>query len=171
MKKILVLSAILFTVTSGLFAQSQKTAYVNTQLIIDTLPAKDSAELILAKNAKMYDDKLKDLNMEIQKKQAEYQEKQKKGATQAQLELIARSYERLNQELQETEQLGQQEMQNQRSLLLKPIVEDIKKAVGHVAAAKGYTSVIDNAAGIVIWTASASDDITGAVIAHMLKKK
>jgi len=79
MKKILVLSAFLFTVTCGLFAQSQKIAYVNTQLIIDTLPAKDSAEVLLAKNAKLFDDKLKDLNMEIQKNKLNTKTNKRKG--------------------------------------------------------------------------------------------
>jgi Skp family chaperone for outer membrane proteins len=107
----------------------------------------------------------------IQSKQKEYEVKVKGGATQAQLELIQKSYERLVQEYQETEQAGQQDMQAQRGLLLKPIVEDIKKAIGVVAAAKGYSNVIDNATGMVLWSANSNDDITAAVIKHMTATK
>ena len=60
-------------------------------------------------------------------------------------------------------------MQYQRAMLLEPIVESIKKASGEVAKAKGYAHVLDNSAGIVLWSANTGDDITGAVIAHMLK--
>jgi Skp family chaperone for outer membrane proteins len=109
--------------------------------------------------------------MEIQSKQKEYETKVKSGASQAQLELLQKSYERLVQEYQETEQIGNREIQAQRGNLLKPIVDEIKKAVGEVAAKKGYSSVIDNATGMVIWSANANDDITDAVIKYMLKIK
>ena len=171
MKKILLFSAFMFVAVCATFAQAQKIAFVNTQIVIDTLPAKDSAEAKLATFAKQYDEKMKDLQSEIQAKQAEYQNLAKKGATQNQLELVQRRYERLVQEYQETEQMANQDLQGQRAALLKPIVENIKKAIGVVAAAKGYTSVVDNAAGIVLWTANNNDDITAAVIAHMMKKK
>jgi len=171
MKKILVLSTFMFFFACGAFAQAQKIAFVNTQIIIDTLPAKDTAEKKLAIFAKQYDQRIKDLQAEIQSKQKEYEVKVKGGATQAQLELIQKSYERLVQEYQETEQAGQQDMQAQRGLLLKPIVEDIKKAIGVVAAAKGYSNVIDNATGMVLWSANTNDDITAAVIKHMTAPK
>jgi Skp family chaperone for outer membrane proteins len=118
-----------------------------------------------------YDEAIKGLQMEIQSKQKEYETKVKSGASQAQLELLQKSYERLVQEYQETEQIGNREIQAQRGNLLKPIVDEIKKAVGEVAAKKGYSSVIDNATGMVIWSANANDDITDAVIKYMLKIK
>ena len=55
MKKILVLSTFMFFLACGSFAQAQKIAFVNTQIIIDTLPAKDSEEKKLAIFAKQYD--------------------------------------------------------------------------------------------------------------------
>jgi len=161
----------MFFFACGSFAQVQNISFVNTQIIIDTLPAKDTAEKKLAIFAKQYDQRIKDLQAEIQSKQKEYEVKVKGGATQAQLELIQKSYERLVQEYQETEQAGQQDMQAQRGLLLKPIVEDIKKAIGVVAAAKGYSNVIDNATGMVLWSANSNDDITAAVIKHMTVSK
>lgn len=170
MKKILVLSTFMFFLACGAFAQAQKIAFVNTQIIIDTLPAKDSAEKKLAAFAKQYDERINDLKAEIQSKQKEYEVKIKGGATQAQLELIQKSYDRLVQEYQETEQAGNADMQAQRAQLLKPIVDDIKKSIGVVAAAKGYTTVMENA-GIVLYSANNNDDITNAVIKQMLAKK
>ena len=171
MKKILLLVAIISYGAHFAAAQTQKIAFVNTQLIIDTLPGKDTAEMKLAQIAQQYDEAIKGLQMEIQSKQKEYETKVKSGASQAQLELLQKSYERLVQEYQETEQIGNREIQAQRGNLLKPIVDEIKKAVGEVAAKKGYSSVIDNATGMVIWSANANDDITDAVIKYMLKIK
>lgn len=171
MKKILLLVAIFSFGANLATAQTQKIAFVNTQLIIDTLPGKDTAEMKLAQIAQQYDEAIKGLQMEIQSKQKEYETKVKSGASQAQLELLQKSYERLVQEYQETEQIGNREIQVQRGNLLKPIVDDIKKAVGEVAAKKGYTSVIDNATGMVIWSSNTNDDITDAVIKYMLKIK
>jgi Skp family chaperone for outer membrane proteins len=49
-------------------------------------------------------------------------------------------------------------------------LDAVKKATGEVAKAKGYAHVIDNSTGSVVWSANAADDLTGAVIAAMLKK-
>ena len=46
----------------------------------------------------------------------------------------------------------------------------LEKAIGVVAAAKGYTTVMENA-GIVLWSANGNDEITGAVIKQMTSKK
>ncbi len=169
MKKFITLSLLAVLVAMGSAVQAQKVAYVNIQTLIDTLPSKDSAELKLQKIAASYDEDLRILEAEIQNEQISYETKAKNGATQAQLELIQKNYQRLVQQYQETQAAGEQDMQYQRAMLLEPIVENIKKASGEVAKAKGYTHVFDNSAGIVLWSANTGDDITGAVIAYMLK--
>lgn len=168
MKKFITLSLLAVLVAMGSAVQAQKVAYVNIQTLIDTLPSKDSAELKLQKIAASYDEDLRILEAEIQNEQIAYETKAKNGATQAQLELIQKNYQRLVQQYQETQAAGEQDMQY-RAMLLEPIVENIKKASGEVAKAKGYSHVFDNSAGIVLWSANTGDDITGAVIAYMLK--
>lgn len=170
MKKIILLFTLALSVMFVTEAQAQKVATVNTQLLIDTMPQKDSADLKLAAIAQVYDEKLRDLQMEMQNKQKEFEAKVNAKASQSQLELLQKSYERLVQEYKETEEMGTAELQEARVKLLQPLIEVIKKAVGDVAKAKGYTHVIDNAQGVVLWSANASDDITAAVIAQLLKK-
>jgi len=53
---------------------------------------------------------------------------------------------------------------------MQPVIALIKDNVGKVATKKGYTQVMDNAAGIVIWSTSDKDDITADVIKAMLTK-
>jgi outer membrane protein len=169
MKNIILAFSLLFMGSSSLMGQT-KLAYVNTQKIIDTLPAKDTAELALANLAKSYDDAIRNLQTEIEGKQKEYEAKIKGGASQAQLELLQKSYQRLVQEYQMTEQTANQEMQAKRGQLLQPIIEEVRAAIGRVAKARGYDAVIDNAAGMVVWTVDDKNDITAAVIGSMLKK-
>ena len=69
-----------------------------------------------------------------------------------------------------TEQTANQEIQARRAQLLQPIVEDVRAAIGRVAKSKGYDSVIDNSAGLVVWTADDKNDITAMVISEMTKK-
>jgi outer membrane protein len=69
-----------------------------------------------------------------------------------------------------TEQTANQEIQARRAQLLQPIVEDVRKAIGRVAKLRGYDSVIDNSAGLVVWTADDKNDITALVITEMIKK-
>lgn len=169
MKNIILGFTLLFLGISSAFGQT-KMAFVNTQVIIDTLPAKDTAELALANLAKQYDEAIRNLQMEIQGKQKEYETKVKSGASQAQLELLQKSYERLVQEYQMTEQTANQEIQARRGQLLQPIIEEVRAAIGRVAKSRGYDSVLDNSAGMVVWTSNTANDITAAVIAEMLKK-
>lgn len=169
MKNIILGFTLLFLGISSAFGQTRM-AFVNTQVIIDTLPAKDTAELALANLAKQYDEAIRNLQMEIQGKQKEYETKVKSGASQAQLELLQKSYERLVQEYQMTEQTANQEIQARRGQLLQPIIEEVRAAIGRVAKSRGYDSVLDNSAGMVVWTANTGNDITAAVISEMLKK-
>ncbi len=170
MKKFFLVLTVILGSIAAVQAQAQKMAFVNTQLIMDTLPSKDSAELKLQAIAMQYDDAIKSLTSEIQAKQAEYEAKTKSGGQNAATELLRKRIESLYQDYQETEQVANRDIQMQRANLLKPIVDDIKVAIGVVAAENGYTAVIDNAAQIVLWTASDKDDITAKVIAHMLSK-
>ncbi|MFN5889196.1 MAG: OmpH family outer membrane protein [Bacteroidota bacterium] len=170
MKKLILLFTLTLSVLFVTEAQAQKVATVNTQVLIDTMPQKDSADLKLAAIAQVYDEKLRDLQMEMQNKQKEFEAKVNAKASQSQLELLQKSYERLVQEYKETEEMGTNELQEARVKLLQPLIEIIKKSVGDVAKAKGYAHVIDNAQGIVLWSASPADDITAAVIAQLLKK-
>ena len=91
-------------------------------------------------------------------------------ASQAQLELIQKSFQRLQQEAQETQEAYKAEIQSEQAKLYQPILDAVKKSAGDVAKAKGYAHVIDNSTGSVVWSANPADDITAAVIAAMLKK-
>ena len=120
--------------------------------------------------SKGYAMRLQDLEMEMQNKEKDYQAKLAMKASPAQLELSQKSFQRLQQEATETQEAYKSEIQSEQAKLYQPILDAVKKATGEVAKAKGYAHVIDNSTGSVVWSANAADDLTGAVIAAMLKK-
>ncbi|MBL7811678.1 MAG: OmpH family outer membrane protein [Bacteroidetes bacterium] len=171
MKKLIFAAAVLLLSVSAASGQAQKIAFVNIQSIIDTLPDKDTAEKKLAAIAYSYDEQLQQLQMEIEAKQKEYEKiSRETPVSQIKLELVKNKYEQLTNEYKRTEELGSQDVQMQRANLLKPILDDVKKAIAEVAKAKGYSHVVDNSAGIVLYSANTSDDITNLVISGMLAK-
>ncbi len=170
MKKTILLIAMTVFVAMGSIAQAQKIATINTMKVVDTLPMKDSVMAKLAAIEQGYMQRLQDLESEMQNKEKEYQTKQALKASPAQLELIQKSFQRLQQEAQETQEAYKSEIQQEQVRLYNPILELVKKMAGDVAKAKGYAHVIDNSQSIVLWSANPADDITGAVIAALLKK-
>lgn len=170
MKKTILFIAMTMLVALGSVAQAQKIATINTAKVVDTLPEKDSALAQLARIEQGYAMRLQDLEMEMQNKEKDYQAKLAMKASPAQLELIQKSFQRLQQEAQETQEAYKSEIQQEQVRLYNPILELVKKTSGDVAKAKGYAHVIDNSQSIVLWSANPADDITGAVIAALLKK-
>ncbi|MCC7297706.1 MAG: OmpH family outer membrane protein [Bacteroidia bacterium] len=170
MKKIIIAMAVMFCAASGL--QAQKIAFVNTSKVIDTLPAKDSAELALQSYAQAYESSLYELEQELNAKQIELEKaKATPGVSQIRIDLLTQNLQKLYQTYQNTESAMNQDLQAQRAKLLTPIFDEIKVAVAAVAKTKGYTSAIDNSSGIILYMGNNADDITDAVIKYMLAPK
>lgn len=170
MKKLFLALTFICISLTALNAQSQKIAFVNTQLIMDTIPQTDSVQMKLAMESQKWQKKMQDLQAELQAKEAEFKELQSQEGKEVEIELLQKSYQRLYNDYQETQQIASKDIQNKQMLYMQPIIALIKENVGNVAGKKGYTQVVDNAAGIVIWSATEKDDITGDVIKAMLTK-
>jgi Skp family chaperone for outer membrane proteins len=127
MKKTILLIAMTVFVAMGSIAQAQKIATINTMKVVDTLPMKDSVMAKLAAIEQGYMQRLQDLESEMQNKEKEYQTKQALKASPAQLELIQKSFQRLQQEAQETQEAYKSEIQQEQVRLYNPILELVKK--------------------------------------------
>ena len=148
MKKTILFIAMTMLVALGSVAQAQKIATINTAKVVDTLPEKDSALAQLARIEQGYAMRLQDLEMEMQNKEKDYQAKLAMKASPAQLELIQKSFQRLQQEAQETQEAYKSEIQTEQAKLYQPILDAVKKATGEVAKAKGYALLIVE---VVVW--------------------
>ena len=121
MKKTILLIAMTVFMAMGSIAQAQKIATINTMKVVDTLPMKDSVMAKLAAIEQGYMQRLQDLESEMQNKEKEYQTKQALKASPAQLELIQKSFQRLQQEAQETQEAYKSEIQQEQVRLYNPI--------------------------------------------------
>jgi outer membrane protein len=169
MKKILSLLAVA-TLFIGA-ASAQKIAYLNMQTVLDTLPETDSVREQLYKYAGKLQQDLTELAGEIDKAKANYDAISADPATsQVRKELLAKRYQTLVEEYQRTEQDAQKQLMDKEKEKMQPVYDMIKKASGEVAKSKGYTMVLNNTAGMVLFNLNDADDITAAVIKYMLAK-
>jgi Skp family chaperone for outer membrane proteins len=53
---------------------------------------------------------------------------------------------------------------------MQPVYDMIKKSAGEVGKSKGYTLILNNTQGVVLYNLNDADDITAAVIKFMLAK-
>ena len=169
MKKILSMLAIA-TLFMG-SANAQKIAYLNMQTVLDTLPETDSVREQLYKYAGKLQQDLTDLAGEIDKAKAAYDAiNADPSSSQVRKELLAKRYQNLVEEYQRTEQDAQKQLMEKEKEKMQPVYDLIKKSSGEVGKAKGYTLVLNNTGGMVLYNLNDADDITAAVIKHMLAK-
>jgi outer membrane protein len=161
MKKFLV--AVLMFAPMAAFAQ--KFAHVNTQEIIQVMPEYTKAKGEIDALTKQYEDDLKNMQDEMQKKAADYEAELKKNP-----EMPQNIKERREKELQEMYQKIQQSYQDNQQALAKAsqekmqlITTKVLDAIKSVGQAGGYVYVMDINAGIPYVSTTLSTDITTQV--------
>lgn len=151
--------------------KAQKIAYLNMQAVLDTLPETDSVRGQLYKYAGKLQQDLNDLGGEIEKAKTAYEAiNADASASQVRKELLAKRYQNLVEEYQRTEQDAQKQLMEKEKEKMQPVYELIKKSAGEVGKIKGYTLVLNNTNGMVLYNLNDGDDITAQVIKHMLAK-
>ena len=153
MKKLLI--AILMIAPLSLNAQ--KFAHFNSADIIPNMKEYVTATEEIQAMAKQYDDDMKLMQEELQKKYTDYQERKAQMT-----ELIRTTKEQelndLNQRIQSYQQSAQQKLQEKEKELLQPIIDRAKQAISDVAKENGYTYIFDTSAGTLLYQQD-SDDI------------
>jgi len=164
MKKILI-AGILFGISVSLFAQSFKFGHIDSQELISSMPATDSAQAKLRKLTQDLEEQLELMNVELNNKYENYLSKRDSYS-----ELIRQTKEAEIQEMQQRIQKFQMEadndLQTQRTKLLQPIQEKALKAVQDVAREQKFTYIFDIGTGAIPYYSDQSIDIM-----PMVKKK
>lgn len=163
--KTLLLVAI-FTIGLGGVANAQKTAHINTDLLIAQMPETKSLQAELAKLSKTYKD---DIEAMAKKLEAKIKKYEAEGKTQT-LEVNQQRAQEVQQErarIYQAEQSATQEMQKKYQDKLTPILEKAQKAIQDVATDKGIVYVLDasNGKGLIVY--KTGDDILAAVKAKL----
>ena len=162
MKKLLFL--ILVLAPMSMFAQ--KFARVNSVELMQVLPEYAAATSSLQALAKQYDDDLKRMQSELQKKSEDY-DKEKATLPDAIKQRREQELQDMYQRMMQSQQTSQQDLQKQQQDKFAPIQDKVIKAINAVGQAGGYTCIFDANQGIPYMSDTLCKDITGEVKVKM----
>lgn len=164
--KLLFAVVLTMSVSCGLNAQSLKIGHVDSSSIMEIMPERVKVEQELQAYAA-------ELQAELQAMGAEYQSKiQDYQANQATMSnLIRQSKEKeildLETRIQEFQGSADMALQSKQVELITPLIEKVQNAVNAVGKEKGFTYILDKAAGVVVFIGDNAIDITADVKAKL----
>jgi len=146
---------------------AQKFGHIRTQEILTIMPEYTKAQTDIQTMQKQYEDEMKRLQDEVNKKFTAYQQEQ--------ANLPKNIQERRQKELQELNERGmqmgqdaQQQLQQSWMQMLEPIAKKIDDAIKAVGQEGGYVYIFDlNATQIPFINETYSTDVTSAVKAKL----
>jgi len=124
-----------------------KIGYISSSAILELMPATKTAQASIQSFGKQKEAQLEDLQNQYKNKVENYQAN---AATMTAIVRQTHEQEIAQWELkiQEVYKKSQQELAEKERELLNPVIKVVQDAVNEVAAAEGYTYVIDTDAGV-----------------------
>lgn len=169
MKKILITIAtsMMILCTGSVFAQ--KIGHINSEELMKAMPETDSAQTKLQAAYKELQNVSKSMEIELQTKVTEFQNNQAQYS-----ELIkSAKYKEitdLQTRIEEFQQQATEDMKEQQTKLLGPIMDKAKKAIQDVAKEHKYSYILDTSMGIVLYSED-SDNVLPLVKQKLGLKK
>ena len=169
MKKLVLM--FLMCVPFAAFAQTApKFGHVNAQAIMQELPEFIKARGELEAQSKQYENDMKAMQDEIQRKGDEYEKNQSTMNATAKAEAEA-ALNQLMQKYQQAYQDNQQALQKAQQEKMQPIMDKVITAIRNVGKNGGYVYIMDVSSGIPYISDTLSKDVTADVKAEMNKIK
>lgn len=139
-------------------ATAQKIGYINFGALLTEIPAVKQANSNLEAFQTQLQKKYEGMFNELRTKYVELQRKEQQGElSPKQIEEEATKLRAEEQKLQETEQSIQNQLLEKRNELLQPILDDVTGKIQTVAKENGFTYIIDDSAGILLYKEEAND--------------
>ncbi len=137
--------------TASFSAQAQaKFGHINTNELLRMMPGREEATVQLERYAQDLEETFVAMQQEFQSKYQDYLEKQETFST-----LVRQSRERELQSLQERimefQESAQQDIMEQESRLLNPIIEKARNAIEKVGRENGFTYIFDTSGGSLLF--------------------
>ena len=146
---------------------AQKFGHIKTQEILTAMPEYTKAQTDIQTMQQQYDDEMKRLGEELNKKFAAYQQEQANLPKNIQ-ERRQKELQELNERAMQTQQDAQQQLQQSWMQMLEPIAKKIDDAIKAVGQEGGYVYIFDlNATQIPFVNETLSTDVTSAVKAKL----
>ena len=141
-------------------AQS-KIAHINSNELLESMPEKATLAAQVQTYAKKLETQLVTMSQEYETKVQDFQ-KQQAVMTEPIKQTKVKEITDLENRIQKFQMDAQQDLQNEESRLLQPLIDKLKKAINDVAAEKGYDYVLDTSLGVVLYS-NEGDDIMALV--------
>ena len=149
MKKLILLLACSILIGGAVSAQTMKIGYIQSQELLSVMPEVIGANKQIEAYAKTYEDQIKQMTDDYQKK-VQYFQANEKTMTDAIKEVKVKEIQDLQKRIEDFNQKAQDAVEKKRQDLLKPILEKADKAIKDVATENGYDYVIDASIGTLL---------------------
>ena len=167
MKKIVLFLVSGLLISNLLFAQtSLKIVYINSAVLLQSMPEREKADTVLSKYARSFQDQIDMMMKEYQTKGQQYQANEK-TMTEAMKEVKMKEIQDLQNRIESTQQSAQEKVQQKKQDVYSPIIEKVNKAIKAVAEEKKYDYIFDMASGGTIVFGKEEYDITPIVKAKL----
>ena len=170
MKKIVLTIVLVMVLTTLVFAEAEKIAYIDTDKIMMKSPETQEAQTILMGERQKWEQEIADMDTEIQQLYTDYDSKKmiltESGKQEAENKITS---------LTETRQAKVQEIFGENGTfvqrqneLLEPILNKLKTIIEKVSVENNYSIVLDASAGSILY-AKPNLDITDIILDEMEK--
>ena len=151
--KIILKSLMMVAVLGFTFsASAQKFGYINTQELISQVPSVKEANSNIETYRKQLQGKYENMIKSLQGKYATLEQKQQGGdISPKQLETEALQLKEEEKKIAEFEQSSQQKIVQKSETLLKPLRDQIQKAIDEVASENGFDFIFDASLGVILY--------------------
>jgi len=170
MKKIVLTMVLAVILTTLVFAEAEKIAYIDTDRIMMTSPETQEAQTILMGERQKWEKEIADMDAEIEQLYADYESKKmiltESGKQEAEAKIMSMSEARQAQ-VQEIFGENGKFVQRQNELLA-PILNKLKTIIEKVAIENNYAIILDASAGSLLY-AKPNLDITDSILDEMNK--
>ena len=150
---------------------AQKFGHLDSQALIQSLPEAIKVQSELEAQGKIYENALKEMQDELQKKADDY-DKQKSTMNDTKKAETENQLQEMYSKIQQTAQDNQQAFNKMQQEKLGPVLQKVRNAIEAVAKAGGYVYIMEKAAGQPLYVNEAlSKDVTAEVKAQLSKMK
>ena len=149
---------------------AQKFGHVDAQAVMQSLPEFIKARGEIEALSKPYENDMKAMQDEIQRKSDEY-DKSKSTMNATQQQEVETNLQQMIQKFQQAYQDNQQALQKAQQEKMQPIMNKIMTAIKNVGKDGGYVYIMDISTGIPYISDTLSKDVTNDVKAEMNKLK
>lgn len=149
---------------------AQKFGHVNAQEVMASMPEFIKARGEVEAQAKQYDNDLKAMQEELQRKAEDY-DKNKATMNDTKRKETEDALQSMYQKIQQTAQDNQQALGKLQQEKITPITTKIVDAIKAVGKAGGYVYIMDTTSGIPYISDTLSKDVTSEVKAQLNKMK